>query len=116
MRDKTESALEQELIDAALNWQSARLYRIAMKGSPHAMEAEARFMTAERDLIAVASRLVQCRAEPLGTPEAKAIKEHADELAAHAAYAQVVREGQQTWDFDDYEECFKHGFLKGRGH
>jgi len=138
MTDNTESELEQELIEAALNWRSARLYRVAMQGSPHGMQAEERFLDAELELMHTTSRVVAFRAQAplgdlidrssLGTPEAKAIREEADpeivkqtlrradELDADAAWEECCCKKEVAY-FDPLCRLnFKAGFMKARGH
>ncbi len=132
MTDKTASELEQAVIEAALEWHSAVHPRNRFYGSVNVTED--RVLAAGRALFGAVEQVLVHRfrvdsllhRSPLGTPEAQAIEadpevvkatlRRADELEAQSVYAQCVREGKRTWDFDDYEECFKAGFMKGRGH
>lgn len=62
MGDKTDQALEEELIQAAMAWHSAKLYRVATQGSPSGMEAEGRCFEADRALTLATVRVTVRRA------------------------------------------------------
>jgi hypothetical protein len=108
MTDKTESQLEQALIDAALNWASAQRAQV-----PPEQKREL------EELISASS---------LGTPEAIAIRaqadpevvkqalRRADEIEAEAAYWEIRNQENSSWNYEDEEACFVAGFLKARGH